>query len=408
MPSSWLIVIIGFIVLSLAFSTRSTLGLAMPLWRSEFGWTQTFISTGGAVALIVMATVAPVAGRLVDQYGSRRVVILGMGLITLAMFLLSRIDSHWSFLLAFSGIAGIGFGVTAVHVIATTVAPLFERHQGLAIGVATAGASAGQLLVIPLFAATLSYIGWRNGYLILGLISVFVLLLVWLKMPRHDQVRTVENVPASAPPPLRPEIRRLLTSPVFHALFWGFVICGFTTTGVIETHLLPYAAACGYPPLTGAAAYGVLSAFNMLGMILAGYLADRLHRPLLLAGIYFLRGLSFILLMQVANDLSLLFIFAVAFGLFDYSTLPVTSSLVASHLGLKSMGLVMGLLATGHALGGAVGAFLGGVLFDLFARYDEMWTAAVGLAIIAGVISLTIKERPGQEPEGNLLLATGT
>ncbi len=177
--------------------------------------------------------------------------------------------------------------------------------------------------------------------------------------------------------------------------------------GVIETHLLPYAAACGYPPLTSATAYGVLSAFNMLGMILAGYLADRINRPILLAGIYFFRGLSLILLMYIADDLALLFIFAVAFGLFDYATVPVTSSLVDSHIGIKTMGLVMGLLASGHALGGAIGAFLGGVLFDLFATYNEMWIAAVVLAMMAAVISLVIKENRHIAPEGDLVLASG-
>jgi len=406
--AKWFVICIGFVTLSLAFSTRSTLGLMMPLWQAEFGWTQTFMSSGGALALVVMSVIAPVAGWFVDRYGARPVIIAGIGLIAAAMFLLSRLDGELSYLLAFGGVAGVGFGVVAVHIIATAVAPMFERRRGLAIGVATAGASAGQLIVIPVFAVALTYIGWRNGYQMLGVAAVVVLLLAWLKMPRHHSSRDPSKVKVADPVPLRRQLGRVIRSSQFHALFWGFVICGFTTTGVIETHLLPYAIACGYPPLTSATAYGVLSAFNMLGMIVAGHLADRMHRPLLLAAIYVLRGLSFILLMYIADDLSLLFVFAVAFGLFDYSTVPVVASLVASHLGLKTMGLVMGLLAAGHALGGAVGAFLGGVLFDLFARYQEMWIASVVLAGMAAVITLTIKESPKEDSEGDLVLASAT
>ncbi len=202
--AKWFIVVIGFVVLSLTFSTRSTLGLVMPLWRSEFGWSQTFISSGGAIALIVMAVVAPFAGRFVDKYGARSVIIGGMGLVTLAMVLLSQIGSQWSFLFAFSGIAGVGFGITAIHVIATAVAPLFKRRQGLAIGIATAGASAGQLLVIPLFAIALSYVGWRNGYIMLAFSGLLVLLLALFFMPRYHAGETKVEESKSAAPPLGP------------------------------------------------------------------------------------------------------------------------------------------------------------------------------------------------------------
>ena len=190
----------------------------------------------------------------------------------------------------------------------------------------------------------------------------------------------------------------LLRSPVFHLLLWSFTICGFTTSGVIEGHLIPYAIACGYPPLDSATAYGVLSGFNLLGMVLAGWLTDRMHRPLLLGGIYIMRGLSFILLMFIADDPSLLFVFAVAFGLFDYSTVPVTASLVASHIGLRIMGLTMGILSAGHALGAALGLFLAGRIFDLFQQYSWTWSASLALALVAGVLCFMIRENRHQRP----------
>lgn len=136
-------------------------------------------------------------------------------------------------------------------------------------------------------------------------------------------------------------------------------------------------------------------AVNFGGVVLAGWLSDRMHRPLLLGSIYILRGLAFLLLMNITGDPAMLAAFAVMFGLFDYSTVPVTASITASHLGLKIMGTAMGLLASGHALGGAAGAILAGRLFDLFARYDGVWLMSVGLAILAGLISFTIRENRG-------------
>jgi MFS family permease len=173
---------------------------------------------------------------------------------------------------------------------------------------------------------------------------------------------------------------------------WSYVICGFTTSGIVEVHLLPYAAACGFPPLESAYAYGLLSAINLAGMVLSGWLTDRMHRPLLLGSIYVLRALSFIVLIWASHNIALLFLFAVLFGMFDYSTVPVTASLAASNLGLRVMGLTMGLLSAGHALGAAVGAQLAGVLFDMYAQYLWVWIAAIALALFAGVLSFSIRE----------------
>jgi len=135
-------------------------------------------------------------------------------------------------------------------------------------------------------------------------------------------------------------------------------------------------------------------AVNMGGMVLAGWLTDRMNRPLLLGAIYVLRALSFIVLMLVATpqDYSLLVAFALIFGVFDYSTVPVTASLAASHLGMKILGLSMGLLSAGHALGAAVGSQMGGTLFDTFATYRWTWTVALITALIAGVLSFSIRE----------------
>ena len=184
----------------------------------------------------------------------------------------------------------------------------------------------------------------------------------------------------------------LLRSPTFHLLFWSYFICGITTSGVIEAHLIPYSVFCGFPVATSSDAFGLLMAFNLGGMVLAGWLSDRMNRPLLLGAIYILRGFSFIILMFIAGDPVLLVTFAVMFGVFDYSTVPVTASLAASHLGLKIMGLTMGMLTAGHALGAAVGAQMGGVLFDLLNTYQWTWIVALITALLAGVLCFVIRE----------------
>jgi len=183
--------------------------------------------------------------------------------------------------------------------------------------------------------------------------------------------------------------------PAFHLLFWSFLICGFTTTGVIETHLLPFASFCGFPPVPSATAYGLLSLINLMGMIGVGWLTDRVNRPMLLGAIYMLRALTFILLASLpGTSIEMLFLFAVLFGAVDYSTVPVTASLMASHVGIKMMGLAMGLISAGHALGGAMGAFIGGYIFTATGNYYLVWTGSIWLALGAGLLALFLNSQP--------------
>jgi MFS family permease len=143
-----------------------------------------------------------------------------------------------------------------------------------------------------------------------------------------------------------------------------------------------------------ATAYGLLSAVNLIGMILVGWLADRVNRPLLLGGIYIVRGLTFIVLLHVGADYETLLLFAIGFGLVDYSTVPVTASLVASHIGLRVMGLAFGLISAGHQIGGAIGAYLGGYLFDIYTQYAWVWWSSFWLAVLAGALVFFVRERP--------------
>ena len=214
---------------------------------------------------------------------------------------------------------------------------------------------------------------------------------IWiaLKPTAADRERQKDII---ASEPLWDRLKFLLTSPAFHILYWSFFICGVTTTGAIETHFLPYAAFCGIPPVPASGIYGLTMAINLGGMFLSGYLTDRMNRPLLLGTIYIVRSLSFIVLMFAGTSYEMMLLFAVIYGIFDYSTVPPTASLVASHLGLRIMGLAMGLISGGHALGGALGAFLGGYLFDVFARYSEMWWFAFATAILAGVLVYLLKD----------------
>ena len=394
---TWIVVACGFAVLAVSYAIRAALGLVMPIWESELGWSRSFVSSVGAMALVVMAVIAPLSGRLVDKHGARLTLCLGLAVLSLGSLLVAITDNRIVFLLAFGGLSAIGFGIAAWHVVSTAIVRVVTSHIGLANGIANTGSSAGHFLVVPLLAVILAAVSWQWCFIALALASALLAPLIWSTLGGAagpgDRGKTAKGTGLAS------DLGYLVRQPSFHLLFWSFFLCGYTTTGVIETHFLPYASYCGFGPVPSATAFGFLSLVNMAGMLLAGWLTDRMNRPLLLGSIYVIRGGSFIILMNVGADIDTLFLFSALFGVVDYSTVPVTVSLAASHLGVRLLGLTMGLIAAGHNVGAAVGAFLGGYLFDLYARYDWVWISSVWLAFLAGGMAFLLRERhPSQTP----------
>ncbi len=413
-PYCWVVVAVMFLTLSMVSVTRASIGLAMPSLEQDMGWSRSFLSTVVASALMCMALVSPFIGNLLDRLGPRKILLSGLLVTACALVLMSQSSEAWHFFVAYALFAGAGFGIISKTVAGATISRHFQDNRGFAVGVANAGSTAGHIAVLPVMAIILTTLGWRWGYLFLAVICVVLWPIVWAFIrPGPDVMpapaRAARAAPRAAmieeevPGTLFGRLSNLFRNRTFLALLGSYTICGFTATGMIDTHFLPYAVSCGIPLVTGATAYGLLAAFNMVGMALSGYLADRINRPRLLAVIYIMRGLSYVILLMVpVYDLDLIWVFAVVFGIFDYSTIPVTTSLVASHIGLRTIGLSLGVLAMFHAMGGAAGAFLGGYLFDQFASYDWVWIAAISVAMIAGVLALTIREN--REPPSRPVL----
>src|SRR5882724_1117350 len=179
----WLVVAAGFLALALAYSARATLALMMTTWVGELGWSRGFISGTAALALVVIACVAPIGGRLVDRQGPRNVLATGLAAVTAGCFVIAATSSALVFLVAFAVIAAVGFGLIATHVVAAAVEQRFERHQGLAMGIATAGSTGGQFVILPLIALWLTASSWRWSFVLLGFACLAMTAGVWWLIP---------------------------------------------------------------------------------------------------------------------------------------------------------------------------------------------------------------------------------
>ncbi|WP_119300510.1 MFS transporter [Dongia deserti] len=393
LDARWAIVAVGFVALSLAFSGRSMLSLAMEEWVREFGWTKAGISGVMTATLVIMAGLAPLVGYAIDRSGPRIILAGGLLMVGASSAVLAGMHSMLAFIIGFAVLGALGFGLVATHAVSSAVARSFDVGQGRAVGIATSGSTAGQFVFMPILGLVLAGGGWRLGYEALAAACLIVAIIAWWLL---------RNAAAGAVPRAASEgthegfitrVGYLLRRPAFHGLFWSFLLCGYTSTGVVETHLIPFAQFCGIPPAPSALAFGILMGVNTLGMVAAGYLTDRMNRTVLLASIYFFRSLTFLMLPLLIQETAILWIFAFLFGVFDYATVPPTASLAASHLGKARVGTAMGLISAGHAIGAALGAFAGGYLFDLTGGYTWLWSSSFGLALAAAMIAGLVPAR---------------
>ena len=395
-PFGWLVVALCFAALMAVYATRSSIGLMMPFWETEPGWTRDHASNAGALALLLMAIVSPFAGNLIDRFGPRAVCAGGLCCVAIGVLATSAATRDWHLPVFYGGLIGIGSGAIAMPMVSAAVAQYFSSGRGLASGIGFSGATGGQLVALPVLGLMVTALGWRGTYTALGVLTLAVAVVAWLALRRRPEA--AEEADTQALAPIRERLGYVLSNGTFWLLAIGFLICGFSTAGVIEVHLIPYAEFCGFAPIEGATAYGVHGGFNMVGVILFGFLSDRLHRPRLLASIYIIRVALFVLLTQIAGSLPLLFVFAALYGFLNFAAMPVIANIIASRMGVGVIGLAMGLIFGGHWLGAAVGAYLGGAFYSLWARYDELWIVAALAVALAGCLSLFVPEDRRREP----------
>lgn len=405
----WLVVGASFFILLLSMGTQSSFGNFLKPMSTEFGWDRATASLPAALAILMNGLFQPLIGRLVDRIGPRRVITLSLLLTAVSTAAIAATSGIYYL----TGVYGIFFalGISGGGIIPNTtlVAHWFVRQRGRVMGIVNAGASVGQLVLIPVSMALLLWSDWRTTYLILGgallLIGVPVAACILRNTPGDLGLLpdgdgwTVQEVPGAGVSSPMPRVapleaerwqKALTTSPMW-LLIGGFFVCGFTVS-IVSTHFIALATDRGITPTTAATALGLLGGFNIVGSLLAGTVSDRTGRKNPLAFLYLLRAVAFALLL-VADTPWMLYVFAALAGLAWLSTVPPTVALTAEIYGVRHMGTLVGLAFTSHQIGGAISIYLAGRLFDLSGSYTMIYMLSIALLLGAGLASYCIQEK---------------
>src|SRR6185369_3130449 len=222
LDTRWAIVAVGFVALSLAFSGRSMLSLAMAEWTSEFGWTKASISGIMTVTLVIMAGLGPLVGYAIDRKGPRLILTGGLLMVGASAAVLAGMHSMVALIIGFAGLGAVGVGLVATHAVSSAVARRFESGQGRAVGIATSGSTAGQFVFMPILGLVLAGGGWRLGYEALAGACLVVAIIAWWLLRNASASAAPRAAAEGAQESFTTRVGYLLRRPAFHGLFWSF------------------------------------------------------------------------------------------------------------------------------------------------------------------------------------------
>lgn len=384
---SFLILIIaGGLISLVAMGSRAIFGLFLEPVSTDMGWGREVFGLALAIQNLVWGLSQPFAGMIADKYGSGKTLLVSGLVYSGGIYLMSQTSSQTELhlsagLMVGLGLAGTGFGV----VMGSVGRAVSEEKRSMALGIVGAAGSMGQFLMLPLGQAFLSSYGWSTALMLIALCTFIVI-------PASMGVRgKAEDSGASGANSISEAIREAASSKSYWFLFAGFFVCGFHVT-FLAVHLPSYLVDQGMAASYGATALSIVGLFNVVGSLAAGYLGGKYTKKYLLSYLYFARAALFICFIVVPMTPVTVVLFSGILGLLWLSTVPLTSGLVASLYGAKYMTTLFGFIFFGHQIGAFLGAWLGGVAYDMYGSYEVIWWVSVALGLISGLLHWPIKE----------------
>ncbi len=404
----WAMVGVTFLASLISAGTVGAPGVFIVPLQNEFGWTTAEISSALSIRFILFGLMAPFAAALLNRYGLRNVTLAAQLIVVSALLASLWMTQVWQLMLLWGVVIGIGTGMTALVLGATISTRWFATRRGLVIGILTASVATGQLVFLPLLASLTERIGWRGALALVCImlaVSAFAVLLIMRDRPSDVGLRPFGDQgtdPLPAPPPSTAPImaaalgtlRDAAQTRVFWILFATFFICGASTNGLVQVHLIPMCLDFGIPQVQSASLLAAMGIFDFFGTIVSGWLSDRYDNRWLLFWYYGLRGLSLLFLPFTGFSFYGLSLFAMFYGLDWIATVPPTVRLTAQRFGPERANLVFGWIFAGHQLGAGAAAFGAGLSRTLLLSYLPAFFAAGALCIVAALIALAISRPP--------------
>ena len=389
-PAILYAIIAGCVISFVSFGFSASFSVFLRPMSADLGWGREIFSLSLAIQALMWGVTQPLAGAYADKHGSTQVLAFGAVFAALGFALRGLLFDETMFILT-GFIVGIGTGACSFPVVIVALGKVVEAKQrSFILGLGTAAASAGMFAGAPIATTLIGTIGW--GIAIFFVAASFLIILPLLIFVSRASEK---------PSPLREKLNTIQAIKIafsdrsYTLLFFGFFVCGFHVQ-FIQTHLPAYITDEGLAPIIGAWSLALIGLFNIGGSFFSGWSGQIYSKPKLLAAIYASRAAVIALFIFTPLSGTSVLVFSAAMGILWLSTVPLTTGLIAQTQGLKFLSTLAGLVFFSHQVGGFLGAWLGGRLYDLTGNYEAMWIAAILFGLAATIIHLPIKEQPGK------------
>ena len=396
----WWVVATVTTMMAVSSGARFLFGVVLKPVSEEFGWSRADLATAVTINVILLSLLQPLVGIAVDRWGSRPVLLLGLigtALMSLPITFATRL---WQIYVFYSVIASLAFAAMSPVNITKLVSGWFTERRGLALSIASSGAAFGQLAIIPIATVVMARYGWRVSYWALaGVVVLAMLPLGWWFVRDAPAEGAAGNGPhaAGAGAGTISAWQALRTAPYWQLSF-GFFVCGYTMS-FTQVHMVPYFLdmpehSHTVMQATASTALSVVGGCSVLGAVLIGFLSDRIGARPMLATTYFLRGLSYLILLLAGPSLPGIFAAAVVMGISWTSTVPLTSAISAEIYGRASLGTIFGLIFTAMNVGVGVGSYIAGRDYDITGNYHLALIVNGALGFAAAALTQAVRLRP--------------
>jgi predicted MFS family arabinose efflux permease len=381
------VLVCGSLVLTLGMGLRHGFGLFLLPVTADMHWSRATFAFALALQNLVWGATQPFAGMLADKYGSGRVVVGGALLYVIGLFWMAHPTTPFAFVLAAGVMIGTGLSGVTFSVITGVLGRAFPpEKRSMVLGISAAAGSFGQFALLPLTQWLISHVGWTGALIALGCVGILMAPLAAALVERRTaHVHAFQQSAGQA-------MREALGHRGYVLLTLGFFVCGFQLV-FIGVHLPAYLADHGLPASVAVTALALIGLFNIVGTYTTGWLGAKMPKRYILSFIYFARAIVIALFVFLPLSPMSVYVFAMALGVLWLSTVPPTNSIVAHMFGVRYLAMLSGFTFFSHQIGSFLGAWLGGMLYDVSGSYDIVWYLTIALGIVAGLINLPIDER---------------
>ncbi len=385
-----LMVLCGCVIATVSFGPRSSLGFFLTPLSQANHWGRDVFAFALAMQNLLWGIGQPIAGAVADRFGAPRVLTTGAILYGLGLYLMAYSTTPLALTLTAGVLIGFGLSGCAFTIVVGALGKLVPPEwRSAAFGFGTAAGSFGQFLFSPLAVALMGSFGWQGTLAIFAaMLAIIVPISLVLSAPRPS---------THAGPAPAQSFGHALTEAFSHRsyvlLVFGFFTCGFQLA-FVTVHLPSYLLDRGLSAEIGGWTLAVIGLFNIVGAVSSGYLGNRMPKRYILSSIYFARALSIATFVLLPASATTTLVFGAVTGLLWLSTVPPTSSLVALMFGTRWLAMLFGIAFLSHQIGGFLGVWLGGIVFDHFGTYNPVWWLSVAFGIASAIINLPIIEKP--------------